>query len=119
MTIANFEYLPGGRGAPGAQGLPPTVKQGSTLTFFNADQQANIRHSVTTRPYPCNGTYVSNYPSADGGWDSGTLGLDALTAARRTRLPQAAGPPGRQVLVLLPHPPVHARRIPRHPLAAP
>ena len=78
MVIANFQYYPGGRGAPGDQGLPATVKKGSTLEFFNADQQANIRHSVTTCPYPCNGTYVSNYPWADGRWDSGTLGFDAI-----------------------------------------
>ena len=78
VTIANFQYFPGGRGAPGDQALPPTVKQGNSITFFNADQQANIRHSVTTCPYPCNGTYVSNYPWADGRWDSGTLGLDAI-----------------------------------------
>ena len=78
VTIANFQYYPGGRGAPGDMALPPTVKQGSSLTFFNADQQANIRHSVTTCKYPCNGRYVSNYPWADGRWDSGTLGYDAI-----------------------------------------
>jgi plastocyanin len=78
VTIANFQYYPGGRGAPGDMGLPPTVKQGTSLTFFNADQQANIRHSVTTCKYPCNGRYVSNYPWADGRWDSGTLGYDAI-----------------------------------------
>jgi plastocyanin len=78
VTIANFQYYPGGRGGSGDMALPPTVKQGSSLTFFNADQQANIRHSVTTCKYPCNGTYVSNYPHADGRWDSGTLGYDAI-----------------------------------------
>ena len=78
LSSRTSSTYPGGRGAPGDQGLPPTVKKGSTLTFFNADQQANIRHSVTTCPYPCNGTYVSNYPWADGRWDSGTLGLDAI-----------------------------------------
>jgi hypothetical protein len=78
VTIANFQYYPGGRSAPGDQALPPTVKQGSSLTFLNADQQANIRHSVTTCKYPCNGRYVSNYPWADGRWDSGTLGYDPI-----------------------------------------
>jgi plastocyanin len=78
VLIANFQYLPGGRTAPGNQALPPTVKQGSSITFVNADQQANIRHSVTTCKYPCNGRYVSNYPHADGRWDSGTLGYDAI-----------------------------------------
>jgi plastocyanin len=78
VTIANFQYFPGGRGAPGDMGRPPTVKKGETITFFNADQQANIRHSVTTCKYPCNGKYVSNYPWADGVYDSGTLGFDAI-----------------------------------------
>ena len=78
VLIANFQYMPGGRTAPGAQALPPTVKQGDSITFVNVDQQANIRHSVTTCKYPCNGRYVSNYPWADGRWDSGTLGYDAI-----------------------------------------
>jgi len=78
VTIANFQYLPGGRGAPGDQARPPTVKHGSSLQFLNLDQQANIRHSVTTCKYPCNGRYVSNYPWADGRWDSGTLGYDPI-----------------------------------------
>jgi plastocyanin len=91
VTIANFQYLPGGRGAPGDMGLPPTVKQGDTISFFNGDQQANIRHSVTTCPYPCNGRYVSNYPWADGVYDSGTLGFDAIDGG--TPNPVASTPP--------------------------
>ena len=78
VTITNFQYYPGGRTAPGDMALPPTVHRGSSITFFNADQQANIRHSVTTCKYPCAGRYVSNYPWADGRWDSGTLGYDAI-----------------------------------------
>ncbi|HYH59745.1 MAG TPA: hypothetical protein VD790_11075 [Thermoleophilaceae bacterium] len=78
VLIANFQYLPGGRGAPGDMGLPPTVKKGDSIQFINVDQQANIRHSVTTCRYPCNGPYVSNYPWADGRWDSGTLGFDPI-----------------------------------------
>ena len=119
VLIANFQYLPGGRGAPGNQGLPPTVKQGESLSFVNADQQANIRHSVTTCKYPCNGRYVSNYPWADGRWDSGTLGYDAIDGGTPDPVVlDADRPPGRQVLVLLPHPPVHARRVPRSALDA-
>jgi hypothetical protein len=78
VLIANFQYLPGGRTAPGDQARPPTVKKGESLQFVNVDQQANIRHSVTTCKYPCNGRYVSNYPWADGRWDSGTLGYDPI-----------------------------------------
>jgi HAMP domain-containing protein len=66
------------RPSPAPAISPPRIKQGSSLTFFNADQQANIRHSVTTCRYPCNGRYVSNYPWADGRWDSGTLGYDPI-----------------------------------------
>jgi hypothetical protein len=78
VLIANFQYIPGDRTLTGNLGLPPTVKQGESLRFLNVDQQANIRHSVTTCKYPCNGRYVSNYPWADGRWDSGTMGYDAI-----------------------------------------
>ena len=91
VTIANFQYLPGGRGAPGDMGLPPTVKQGDSIQFVNVDQQANIRHSVTTCKYPCNGRYVSNYPWADGRWDSGTLGYDPIDGG--TPNPASSTPP--------------------------
>jgi plastocyanin len=90
VTIANFQYLPGGRSAPGDMARPPTVKQGESIEFVNLDQQANIRHSVTTCKYPCNGTYVSNYPWADGRWDSGTLGFDAVDGGEPT--PNASTP---------------------------
>ena len=94
------------------------MKQGELAQFVNADQQANIRHSVTTCKYPCNGRYVSNYPWADGSWDSG----HARLRPDRRRHPEpgrvdASRPEGRQVLVLLPHPSVHARRVPRSPVA--
>jgi plastocyanin len=91
VTIANFQYLPGGRGLGGDMGKPVTVKHGSTLTFVNADQPANIRHSVTTCRYPCNGPYVSNYPLADGRWDSGTLGYDPIDGGEPS--PVATTPP--------------------------
>jgi len=78
VTIANFLYIPGDRSLSGEQGQPPRVHKGESLTFFNADQALNIRHSVTTCPLPCNGRYVANYPFADGVWDSGTLGFDAI-----------------------------------------
>jgi len=78
VTIADFLYLPGDRTLSGDLGAPPRVKPGTSLSFVNADQAANIRHSVTTCPHPCNGRYVANYPFADGVWDSGTLGYDAI-----------------------------------------
>jgi plastocyanin len=79
VAIADFVYTPGDRYGSGDMARPPTVKKGTSLTFVNVDQQANIRHTVTTCRWPCNGSYVSNYPWADGRWDSGTLGYDAIS----------------------------------------
>ena len=78
VKIANFTYVPGDRGAGGEISSIPVIKQGERLRFINADQAANIRHSVTTCPWPCNGPYVGNYPLPDGAWDSGTLGYDVI-----------------------------------------
>jgi len=78
VQIANFLYLPGDQSLSGEDGAPPQLKKGTSLTFFNADQHAGIRHSVTTCEWPCNGRYVANYPLANGIWDSGTLGYDAI-----------------------------------------
>jgi hypothetical protein len=79
VTIANFQYRPGDRSLTGTDGLPPAVAQGTSLRFVNADQALNIRHSVTTCRYPCNGPYVANYPHGDGIWDSQTLGYDLIS----------------------------------------
>jgi plastocyanin len=78
VVIADFLYLPGDMSLTGVDGAPARVKQGTPLTFVNADQNAGIRHSVTTCRWPCNGPYVANYPLADGVWDSTTLGYDAI-----------------------------------------
>ena len=78
MTIANFRYVPGDYALSGEAGSPPRVTRGSALTFLNADQNAGIRHSITTCDWPCNGSYVANYPFPNGVWDSGTLGYDAI-----------------------------------------
>ena len=78
MHISDFQYLPGDRSSALAGGKYPSIRRGEQLTFFNDDQFANIRHTVTTCPWPCNGKYVANYPLADGRWDSGTLGYDVV-----------------------------------------
>jgi outer membrane protein assembly factor BamB/plastocyanin len=79
VHVANFQYLPGDRSSSTAAGSKiPSVKQGETITFVNDDQFANIRHTITTCPWPCNGRYVANYPHADGAWDSDTLGYDPI-----------------------------------------
>jgi plastocyanin len=91
VTIANFLYLPGDRSLTGEDGAPPRVKRGTQLTFTNLDQNAGIRHSVTTCPWPCLGRYVANYPLPDGVWDSGTLGFDAVDGG--TPDPVSSTPP--------------------------
>ena len=78
VHISNFQYLLGDRSSGLAGGKYPSIKRGEQLTFFNDDQFADIRHTVTTCPWPCNGKYVANYPLADGRWDSGTLGYDVV-----------------------------------------
>jgi polyvinyl alcohol dehydrogenase (cytochrome) len=78
VKIANFAYTPGDRAASGALKAIPVIKQGEQLTFVNMDEPAGIRHTATTCAWPCNGTYVGNYPLADGAWDSGTLGHDLI-----------------------------------------
>jgi plastocyanin len=78
VVISNFLYVPGDTSLNGSPGAVPRVHSGESLTFVNADESANIRHSVTTCNLPCNGTYVANYPWANGVWDSGTLGYDAI-----------------------------------------
>jgi hypothetical protein len=78
VTISNFLYVPGDLSLTGQQGDPPSVHHGQSLQFVNFDQSADIRHSVTTCDLPCNGTYVGNYPWANGVWDSHTLGFDAV-----------------------------------------
>jgi plastocyanin len=78
VVISDFLYVPGDTSLSGSPGAVPRVHKGQTLTFTNADEAANIRHSVTTCNLPCNGAYVANYPWANGIWDSGTLGYDAI-----------------------------------------
>ena len=97
VTIANFAYLPGDRGAGGALSTLPVIKRGEQLTFVNADESADIRHSVTTCRWPCNGEYVGNYPLADGAWDSGTLGYDVIDGGTPDPVAQTPAnlPPGK------------------------
>ena len=75
VTINNFVYTPGDQSLPLA---PPKIHEGERLTFVNVDQAVGIRHSVTTCAWPCNGTYMANFPFPDGVWDSTTLGYDVI-----------------------------------------
>ena len=112
VTIANFLYAPGDHTLAGQQGAPARVKQGHRLTFVNADQEAGIRHTVTTCQWPCNGRYVGNYPLPDGDLGLGHAGLrrDRRRHPPTRWRPRPTQPAGGQVRLLLPHPPVDARR---------
>lgn len=74
VHIGGFLYAPGDMNSPGALGNPPIVEAGSQLTFVNEDAALGIRHTVSSCNWPCNGTYVANYPQPNGVFDSGKLG---------------------------------------------
>ena len=82
VTIANFVNMPGDRGLAGTLGAPVRVRHGTSLTFINADATADIRHTVTTCRWPCNGPDTANYPLPDGVWDSDTLGHDTIDGGK-------------------------------------
>ena len=84
INILNFTYQPGDRAASGALNMIPWLRQGEQLRFVNEDWGAGIRHSATSCPWPCNGKYVSNYPLADGRFDSGILGYDPISEGNPT-----------------------------------
>lgn len=74
IHIAGFQYLPGGYGLPGSMGAPAIVKKGVPLRIVNEDVSANVRHTLTTCPWPCTGGYVANFPFQDGYIDTDKLG---------------------------------------------
>jgi len=82
VSIANFVYMPGDRGLADSLGAPVRVKHGTSLAFVNADAAADIRHTVTTCRWPCNGPDTANYPLPDGVWDSDTLGHDTIDGGK-------------------------------------
>ncbi len=79
IHIGGFAYVPGDLYLSGPAGEMPMVSQGTPLTLINEDAALNIRHTVTSCPFPCNGEYVANYPLPDGRFDTGKLGnLDPI-----------------------------------------
>jgi hypothetical protein len=74
IHIAGFQYMPGGTGLPGALGAPAIVSKSKGFRIVNEDVFGNIRHTLTTCPWPCTGSYVSNYPIQDGLIDTNKLG---------------------------------------------
>jgi polyvinyl alcohol dehydrogenase (cytochrome) len=92
VNIANFQYQPGDRTTNGTLNTIPTINRGESLTFVNEDWAAGgVRHTATTCAWPCNGTYVTNYPLADGAWDSDELGYDPISRGDPTAV--ATTPP--------------------------
>ncbi len=86
FLISGFEYGAGDLRIPGAQGRPPVVKQGQSLTFELAAPDAARQewHSLTSCAAPCNGSTGIAYPVPNGKYrfDSGQLGnLDGVGAA--------------------------------------
>ena len=98
FDIGGYTYEAGGFNLPGANGRPPVVEQGKSLTFelTATDDSKGIWHSLTSCKAPCNKSTGIAYPIADGDFqfDSGQLGI--------------AGPPtvGRRVWSTPPDTPV-------------
>ena len=91
VLIGGFHYAPGDFTATGQARCVPTIRQGQSLTFVNADANPqaklnlfapdplyvkSIFHSVTACQYPCGLDTGISYPLANGagGYDSGQLG---------------------------------------------
>ena len=103
---------------PGPSGRPPVVSPGQPLTFVNDDAAQNVFHTITACRAPCTATTGIAFPLANGPavFDSGELGFGPAgftPAANRKEWQTPTDPDRRDVHLLLPHPPVHARRLPR------
>jgi hypothetical protein len=77
VDLMNFRYQLGDLNLGDPTRNPPVIRQGQTLTFRDAGDNANgIYHSITSCKAPCNRATGVAYPIADGGvqFESGTLG---------------------------------------------
>ena len=74
INIADFKYLPGDHNLSGALARMPLVAKDSFVHLVNEDVAIGVRHTFTSCPPPCTGTYVANFPLPDGLFDSGKLG---------------------------------------------
>jgi hypothetical protein len=99
VSIASFQYTPGDLLAKGAARCIPTVTEGHSLTFTNADASPNgtfslfggdsaytssIFHSITACQNPCGLNTGISYPLANGAgnFDSGQLGAGLPAVGR-------------------------------------
>jgi plastocyanin len=76
LDILNFKFMLGDLSLPGAEGRPPVVPRGQSITFRNGDNPNAVYHSITSCKPPCNRSTGIAYPIADGPvqFESGTLG---------------------------------------------
>ena len=116
VAIQGFVYGQGDLSSTGRRGRPARVRRGRGLTFVNRDARRTIYHTITACKAPCNRTTGIAYPLADGkvDFDSGELGFGPrgfTAAANRDTWTTPKRLQGRQVHVLLPRAPVHARRV--------
>ena len=112
IPIGSFEY---GAGDLAAKGKIPTVAEGQSITFDNLDaDDQSVWHSITACKAPCTASTGVAYPLADADvqFDSGQLGDAGPPTAGRDDVEHADRPRPRDLHLLLPHPPVHARRVP-------
>jgi len=106
VVIGGFHYTPGDFTSAGRDRCAPTIRQGQSLTFVNADSIADgklvlfgnvtsqqsqdyinsIFHSVTSCQYPCGLDTGISYPLANGSgsYDSGQLGPDTPAVGKLT-----------------------------------
>ena len=76
VQVKDFLYQQGDLSMPGKKGLPPVIKQGSSLRFINQDPPTEIYHTVTPCKAPCDLSSGISYPLANGERiDSGELGF--------------------------------------------
>ncbi len=79
VAVKDFLYQQGDLTMPGKKGLPPVVKQGSSLKFVNLDPTSEIFHTITPCKSPCDLSSGISYPLANGVTvDSGELGFGPL-----------------------------------------
>ena len=123
VNIRDFMYGRGDLGLTGMKGRPPVVKRGKSLKFTNLDSlpgRVAARPRSTTRSPRARRRVTAPpgiaYPTANAKvqFDSAELGYGPPTAHRgvqQARVEDAEEPPARDVHVLLPDPPVHAREL--------
>ena len=114
VAIRDFVYGRGDLLLTGARRRPPAIRRGRSLRFVNRDAARGILHSITSCRAPCNRSTGIAYPLADGPvrFDSGNLGFGPHGGGAARELADPEAPAPRHLHVLLPRPPVHARRLP-------